>query len=320
MRRRVIVVCALAAVLAATLAASGQAQVAHPVVQVLGRRLVTYSAGTAHWQASAQVQYVDTNGNGVADAENGRCAVLEQAGLSRVRVTTCIYQQQVDTNGDSIPDTWVNRMINDSDAVGASFARLLTPTAAFCTANPALLRWSRVRNFHVVRRASDGALFYRSPLSNQVQARAFAFDPGCKPSADLSVAKTAVDIQDPEGGDDVGPIAAVDDTFLYRITVSNPAGGATATDVDVADDYPADLDPPQPGNRCAIDVNAGGEQNVVCSITYIEPGRSHTFTIVARTNGTTGASVEENIASLVELDQPDPNLANNSDSVTVTTG
>ena len=47
---------------------------------------------------------------------------------------------------------------------------------------------------------------------------------------------------------------------------------------------------------------------------------SVTFTITARINGSTGAAVDEDTASLITLQQPDPNLANNSDSVVATTG
>jgi Domain of unknown function DUF11 len=314
MRRRAVFIAILAGLLALT-AAPAPAQTVFPVKTVLGRRVVYYTAGTAAWHASAQIQYVDTNGNGIADAENSRCAVLEDAGISRVRVTNCLQQQKVDTNGNNIPDTWVNRMVNDIDAVGASFAASLTPTVGFCRANPALQRWMRARNFHVVRRASDSALFYRSLFSRETRARALNDDPGCKPSADLAITKTITDIQDPEGGDVIGPIAAVDDTFLVQIKVTNPAGGATATDVDVTDDWPTDLDPAQPGNRCTANATTG---DVACSITYIEPGQSHTFTIVGRTNGSTGASFD-NTASLVQLDQPDPNLANNTVTVTQAT-
>jgi uncharacterized repeat protein (TIGR01451 family) len=134
----------------------------------------------------------------------------------------------------------------------------------------AVQRPTRVRNPHAVRRASDQAVFYQETRSQEVLARPLASDPGCKPSADLAVSKTFLDIQ--EGGDVAGPIAAVDDTFQYRITVTNPTGGATATLVTVADDYPADLDPPQPGPGCTIDINAGGEPNVVCEQQWLEPG------------------------------------------------
>ena len=289
---------------------------AYPRWQTLGRRLVGYSAGSASWVASAQVQYVQTGAGAIApDAVNGRCAVQEQDGLSRVRITACIVQQQIDTNDNNIPDTWVNRLVNPFDMVAASYVRSFTPAVRFCEANPNLGRWLRDRTFHVVRRASDSALFYRTTNSTPVRARALADDPGCKASADLSITKTIVDIQDPEGGDVIGPIAAVDDTFQYKITVTNPAGGATATDVDVVDDWPTDLDPAQPGNRCTVNATTG---DVTCSITYIEPGQSHTFTIVGRTNGSTGASFD-NTASLVQLDQPDPNLANNTVTVTQAT-
>jgi hypothetical protein len=319
MRRRVVPVFA-ASIVVLLVALAGPAQAAFVVKQVIGRRLVSYSVGSASWQASAQIQHGDTNGNGLIDSADGRCAVKETAGLSRVRITACAYQEKIDTNGNSVPDTWVNRLVNQTDVAAASFAVSLTPSQRLCFANPNLRRPHRVRNFHVVRRSSDSALFYRTTNSFEVLTRALADDIGCKSSADLAVSKTFVDIQDPEGGDVVGPIAAVDDTFQYRITVTNPTGGATATFVTVADDYPADLDDPVPGPGCTIDINAGGEPNVVCEKQWLEPGDSVTFTITARTNGSTGAAVEANIASLIAAQQPDPNLANNSDGVVVTTG
>ena len=327
MRRRAVSVIVFSAMLAVLLvAATGSAQAATFVTtQNLGRRQVAHSAGSALWLSSSQVQYGDTNGNFLTDSERGRCAVLEQSGIARVRITSCNLQQKVDTNGNSVPDTWVNKLINPNDHVDESYAVSATPSQRFCFANSALTRTTRDLNYHVVRRLSDGALFYRTTPSSEVQARALAGDPGCKSLTDLSVAKTFVDIQDPEGGDVVGPIAPVDDTFQYRITVTNmnnptdPNDGGTATDVTLADDYPADLDNPVPGPGCVIDINAGGEQNVVCKKAWLESGDSVTFVITARTNGTTGAAVDENIASLVELEQADPNLDNNSDSVAFNT-
>jgi uncharacterized repeat protein (TIGR01451 family) len=316
MRRRAVTVI-LAACVAVTLAAL-PAWADFVTQQNLGRRQVQYTAGSAAWLGSAQVQYGDTNGNFLTDSERGRCAVLEQAGLSRVRITACAHQQEVDTNGNSIPDTWVNKLVNETDHVADSYAVSATPSARLCFANPNLTRHTRVRNFHVVRRASDSALFYRTTTSGDVLARALASDPGCKSSADLAVTKTVVDIPDPEGADDLTVITAPDDTFEYRVTVTNPAGGATATDVTVADDYPNELDPPQPGPGCALDVG-DPDVNVVCEAAFLEPGRSIIFTITARTNGSTPASFE-NIASLITLEQPDPNLANNSDSATITVG
>jgi uncharacterized repeat protein (TIGR01451 family) len=130
--------------------------------------------------------------------------------------------------------------------------------------------------------------------------------PVTPPSANLSVTKTAVDVQDPEGGDTVGPIAALDDTFEYRIVVSN-AGPNAAANVVVLDDYPSDLDAAVEADADCT-VNAAGD--VRCVVASLASGASRTFVVTGRTNGSTGASFSN--AVTVSSDTADPVPTNNS--------
>jgi hypothetical protein len=85
----------------------------------------------------------------------------------------------VDTNGNGIPDTWMTQLANEVDRVADAYAVSTTGHFRMCLSG--LMLPTRVQNFEVVRRASDGALFYRTTVSSEVSARAFADNPDCQP-------------------------------------------------------------------------------------------------------------------------------------------
>lgn len=307
-----------AAIIAATLtlALAIPASAAVTVIQVLGRKAVTYTSypfdptPTAQWVASAQGESVDTNGNGIADSLRGRAAVLEDFGIIRARIYAVRTQAL-------IAGVWTTVQANETDVISEAtraYAISYTPTTRYCGTDPTLTRTYRVLNSHGIRRV-DGIVANRNLYSNTFTARALATDPDCPetspppptPQADLSVSKTA----------SVATVPGTTDTsYTYTIRVTN-LGPNSATGVVVTDTLPADVDLAGllPGN--CTDTDPGAPVVVRCTIGALDPGEVGTVTL----NVTADASdftddVIRNTAQATSS-TADPNPANNTATATV---
>ena len=121
--------------------------------------------------------------------------------------------------------------------------------------------------------------------------------------ADLSVMKTV---------DDSTPDEA--QSVVYTITVSNPSGGAQATNVSLSDVLPTVVtyssDTPSQGSY----VSGTG----VWTVGTINAGSNATLAITVTVDGGTSASMITNSTSSLALDQTDSNATNDTGSVTVT--
>jgi uncharacterized repeat protein (TIGR01451 family) len=324
--RALLVALAVLAVLAG--AAPAAAAAAPP--QVLGRRAVTFQSpptGTAKatWLSSSQGQLVDTNGNGLLDSLQARGADLENFGIKRFREAWVRLQAQVDTNGNGIPDSWVDKAVNGVDVVNGdqpAYAVITTTPKRLCFVTDAQRTYRAVHR--VIFRRNDDAVGNRTLASNTFQARRLATDTDCAPppplpSADLAVTKTAVDVQDPEGGDTVGPIADLDDSFNYVLTVTNN-GPDRATALSIRDTWPFGLDDPalaDPDATCEFvnPTDPAATEVVACSVIDLDSGETVTITIGARTNGEASGDLTNTVT--VAADQQDPVAGNNSDTLTV---
>lgn len=177
MRRRIRPLILAAAVLTLTLAAAAQAvpprlappSPNHTVVDVLGRRLVTFNHGgdpaLGQAKCSAQGETVDSNGNSLADALRGRAACQEYNRVVRLRITAVTLEV-------FHAETWQTVARDDEDAVSeANPARVVwyTPVPSFCPDNIDLTY--RVRLGAGIR-WDDGTASNVTVTSGQFQARA----------------------------------------------------------------------------------------------------------------------------------------------------
>jgi len=132
------------------------------------------------------------------------------------------------------------------------------------------------------------------------------------------VGSVQIDVDD---GADLSVMKTVDDTtpdesqsIVYTITVSNPSGGAQATNVSLSDVLPSGVtyssDTPSQGSY----VSGTG----VWTVGTINAGGNATLAITVTVDGGTSATMITNSTSSLALDQTDSNATNDSGSVTVT--
>jgi hypothetical protein len=149
----------------------------HRVIEVLGRRLVSYNhfgdPNQGHVTASAQGELVDTNFNSLADAIRGRAALLEGHGVIRFRITQVLLQ--VD-----FADTWFTVARSDPDVVSSNNPAYLvdyTPIDRYCVSDRTTLTY-RVVHRDLIR-WDDDTVGSRTTISNQFQARRTKNHPDC---------------------------------------------------------------------------------------------------------------------------------------------
>ena len=157
---------------------------------------------------------------------------------------------------------------------------------------------------------ATGDLTDSNPANNTASASVTVKNPTA--SVDLSLTKT-VDKTAPSEGD----------TVLFTVTVTNNSTNTTATNVNVSDLVPTGL------KIVAAIPNAGGTYcgNAACgplnlaagqwSVGSLAPGASASLKIYTKVNGGTACQAITNTASLLTLDQADPNAANNSASASI---
>lgn len=128
------------------------------------------------------------------------------------------------------------------------------------------------------------------------------------PSADLSITKTATP----------NPVTA-GNQLTYTLTVTNSASSAsTAGMINVVDSLPSDVTYLTSSTSCT---EASGQ--LTCPVPDLAPGASFTFTVTVQIDpdavvGTGGAATITNTASVTSGDSIDPDLSNNSASVSTT--
>ena len=130
-----------------------------PVGSPLGRYVITvthYELGQA--RCSVQVEQVDTNRNGLADALRGRSACLEQFGVASIRMYWT--KLQVD-----FVDTWTTVAIQNTDVVDSHYAVQVTPPDGYCVSDRQLLTYRTQAKF--VIRWDDGTLTTVTETSHQ---------------------------------------------------------------------------------------------------------------------------------------------------------
>jgi hypothetical protein len=179
MRRLVLVVATLATLAAPAPPAAAQ-PTPHPVVEVRGRNLVYYhhygnpTLGRA--ACSAQGELVDTNGNGLADALRGRGACAEVRRVQRLVLYSVRLERLVD-------GLWRLVAIHGEDAFSPAqpaFVQSYTPTIGFCPTNSGLSRSYRIIASDGLR-WSDQTLGHRTTRSHTFTARPLNDDPVCTP-------------------------------------------------------------------------------------------------------------------------------------------
>jgi uncharacterized repeat protein (TIGR01451 family) len=310
-----VLVALLAAVSLATLIPTAGAA---PVVkQVLGRNAVTYTSyptdptPTSKWASSSQGEFVDTNGNGIADSLRGRGADLEDFGIIRFRED---YVRLQVLRGS----TWETRLANETDVVTAqarAYGIIYTPPGLVCRTDPTLTDTYRVQHSVLFRR-SDNVVGRRTLNSHTFTARLLATDPACPesppppptPQADVSVTKTA----------SVPSVPGTADTnFSYTITVKNNDTTDAAGSVVVTDTLPGELvlNGALPGN--CVDTDAGAPVVLRCTFGTLDPGEVNSVTINVTANDAAISDGAIDNTAQVTSSTADPDLTNNTSSARV---